>query len=522
MSSFLPRLEETLVDLLLYGDSGALRVSVDRASWTFYVQAGVMVGVSSEPPPEEVPFDGTRLAADMLVAAMQARGAIWEFDEQASPPEFGIFDARRALVDAVGRARAAHELLRYLEPVLEGWPELKVDPDTLTGDVEIQRWLQTLDGLAPGNTRLIHAPSRPGPALGALWVAWKLGDLDLHEGAIEDEDPYEVVDPIASMDAGSPTDHGEPITASLAATEDDPLPTEETAEDDSATARSHEPPAPTRCDASRGPGGSTGDPFVAGVALARAGKAAEALPLLEEAFEEDPDRPGVEEWLGYARFAACRDSDPDRARSGLTLLRDVMYRTGPTGETPILPWILMARAQFERGDLLQARSLLDSVLEREPDDPEAMHIDSLLRAAEEELEKARQKPEGISLARIFRMTGGVALLALLVVATRVVENTSPPHTDYAPEVADLVPLRELHRLTRGWVGVTAPSWTASPGPDELHRLCRTIGEAVHMDDYETLLLLSAQGTLLTECGVPIDGDPGSPAPPHTGGRSSGQ
>ncbi len=518
MSTFLPRLEETLVDLLQYGDTGALRVSVDDASWTFYVQGGVLVGVASDPPPDEIPFDGTGLAADLLTAAMLAKGALWDFDDQASPDDFGIFDIRRALVDAVGRAREAHELLRFLEPVLEGWPELHVDPDTLTGDEEIQRWLETLDGLAPGNTRLLSAPARPGPALGALWVAWKLGDLDLHEGGLVDEDPSDVIDPSPPIDPAMQVEISEPVAAALAAADEGELPREDTVEQDSSTALSHDGPTGEHPASGRGPGGRPRDPSVTGVALARAGNAADALPLLEEAFDEDPERSGLEEWLGYARFAACRDTDPDLARSGLTMLRDVMYRTGPTGETPILPWILMARAQFERGDLLQARSLLDAVLERERDDPEAMHLDGLLKKAEEELEKARQKPEGVSIARIIRMTSGVALLAFLVVATQVVENAPPTHTNYAPDVAELVPLRELHRVARGWIGVTDPTWTTAPGQAELHHLCLAIGDKVSMDDYETLLLMSAQGTLLTECGVPIDTQPkaGAPTPPADG------
>lgn len=502
MTSFLPALEDTLVDLLHYGDTGALRVTLEERRWTFYVQGGILIGVEREPPVAEAAPDATEHAARLLVEAMQAKGALWDFEEGGAPDDFGLYDVRRALADAMGRARDAPELIRMLQEVLDGWPELKVDADTLSGDPQVQAWLQTLDGLSPGSQRLTQAPARPGPALGALWVAWKLGDLDLHIGSIEDEEPSDVID-IHGQDPVVDDPH---VPAEVAAL-DEHDPHEETAEVEEETAQTlhtHPSNADTRRRLLEELAGrnrtAREDPFIVGVAKARAGEAQEALPLLEASWEEDPDRPGLEEWLGYTRFAACRDSDPDKARHGLAMVRDAMYRTTPSGETPILPWILMARAQLERGDLVQARSQVNAVLEREPDDPEAMFLEAELRKAEAEADKLKDREEGISLARIARMTGGVALVAVLVLAVQVQETNTEPRSNYAAQAPESIPLRELHRVARGWVGVTAAEWAPPQGEVALRDACEQVAEAVYMNPDETLLLLSDPGVPLTECG----------------------
>lgn len=511
MSAFLPALEDTLVDLLQYGDTGVLRVALAERRWSFYVQGGVLTGVEREPALPEPAADPTAMATGVLVEAMTAKGALWDFDEGASPDELGLYDVRRALADALGQARPAFDLMRALQPVLDGWPELTVDADTLSGDPAVQRWLQSLDGLGPGNTRLLSAPPDPGPALGALWVAWKLGDLELHTGAIEDDDPSDFVERPQAQGleeelaaVGSGGDPGEHHEEDTDGHDEETAQTVRTGGGGMRAAdrrRVLEELAERNRDARP-------DGFLAGVAHARAGDAAAALPLLEEAWEADPERPGLEEWLGYTRFAACRDSDPDKARAGLGMLRDVMYRTGPSGEPAVLPWILMARAQLERGDLVQARSQLDAVLQREPDHPEAMHVDGELRKAEEEAARAAIRPEGVSLRRIASMTGGVVVLAAIAVSVQVVDRTAP-RTDYSDQVAAVASLRELHRVSRGWIGVVAAGQAVPEA--SLPDTCEAIAGAVAMDDYETLLLLSDEGLRLAECGVRLAADPPPPA-----------
>lgn len=508
MTSFLPKLEDTLIDLLHYGDTGALVVSDDVRTWTFYVQGGVLIGVERRPalPPGD-DADPAAAAVLAMTEAMATRNALWDFQEGTGPNDFGLYDVRQALTRALAQAREPSDLIDRLMPVLEGWPELRVDPDTLTDNTEVQSWLSTLDGLGPGSERMVHAPPHPGTCLGALWVAWKLGDLDLHGSAIDDAADSILPDDelVADADTARPTeevDHPhfpEPIDQDEVDDVDDV---------DELTQTHHTEPIRPRGSPREGSSGFVAtarkDPFLQGVALARGGAVEEALPLLEAAFDDDAERPGLEEWLGYTRFAVCRDQDPERAKGGLTLLRDVMYRTGPTGETPILPWILMARAQFERGDLVQARGLLASVLEKEPDDPEAMHLDSQLKHAEEEARLARVKPEGVSVARIVRMTGLVAILAALVVSIQVVERYQPPRTDYAPQFQEIVPLRELHRVPRGWVGVPMPGSEAEQSAANALAACQKLAMATHLNQRETLTLVSSRGLLLAECGERLE------------------
>lgn len=515
MSSLLPKLEDTLVDLLQYGDSGLLVVSGEAARWDFYVQGGVLVGLARRPAPDDPAQsaeDPSSFAATLLREAMQAQNALWDFQEGVGPEDFGLFDARLALVEAVACARDFSDLLERVRPVLDGWPELKVDPDTLTPDRALQRWLVTLDGLAPGSERLTHAPGDAGHCLAAVWVAWKLGDLDLHTAALVDDaqeswPPEDESDPptgpgAAAAPAG-PAERGEPVA------HDHDHDAHDEAEHDEATlthrtAPTATGPQPGREDRSSQAVPARQDPFVLGVALARAGDVGPALPLLQAAFEDDPDRPGLEEWLGYTLFAACRDTDPTKARHGLSMLREVMYRTSPTGETPVLPWLLMARAQFERGDLLQARSILGSVLERDPDDPEAMHLHERLKAAEALAEQVRHKPPTVSVARIIRMTSLFAVLTGIILVVQVVERYQPPRTDYAPQFAEIAPLRELHRVHGGWVGVTLAGTEPDSSPQAALRACRALAAASHLHETETMTLVSERGMVLAECGERLE------------------
>lgn len=495
VTSLLPKLEDMLVDLLQFGDTGALRISLGLRQWTLFVQGGVLVGIDRAPGWEPPPPDGEDPARRLLVEALSAQGAIIEFAEGQGPADFGLYDVRLALGEALGEARPTHVLLEMLKPVLEGWPELRADPDTLSSDPRVQAWLASLDGLGLGNTRLLYAPPRPGPALGALWVAWKLGDLDLHAAAIDDEDLS------GSFRARAPAPSAAPVEG--AAFDD-----QEEAHDEE-TARSHGT-APTWTTAhthrSAGPEGPgilrrpPRDPFLEGVSRARAGQPVEALPLLEAAWEEDPERPGLEEWLGYTRFAALRESDPEKAKAGLAALREVMYRTGPTSETPILPWTLMARAQYERGDMVQARSLIDTVLQREPDDPEAMHLDGLIRQAEARMAEIRSGPPPVSWRRIAGLTGGVAVLAALVTVLRVADQPRPTRDDYASAYQDVLPLRELHHLSGGWVGVVLPGWEGEGDPARALAACQELARRAAMDRQDTLFLLSDAGAPLAECG----------------------
>ncbi|MCK6507877.1 hypothetical protein L6R53_31670 [Myxococcota bacterium] len=513
MSSLLPKLEDTLVDLLQYGDSGLLVVSGEAARWDFYVQGGVLVGLARRPAPDDPAQsaeDPSSFAATLLREAMQAQNALWDFQEGVGPEDFGLFDARLALVEAVACARDFSDLLERVRPVLDGWPELKVDPDTLTPDRALQRWLVTLDGLAPGSERLTHAPGDAGHCLAAVWVAWKLGDLDLHTAALVDDaqeswPPEDESDePTGPAEEIAPGADGPP--GELGDLDHDP---HEEVVHDEATFTHRTAPTTTggrtgREDRSSAAVPSHPDPFVQGVALARAGEVSQALPLLQAAFEDDPERPGLEEWLGYTLFAACRDSDPAKARHGLSMLREVMYRTSPTGETPVLPWLLMARAQFERGDLLQARSILGNVLAREPDDPEAMHLDERIKAAEALVEQARHKPPTVSIARIIRMTSLFAVLTGIVMVVQVVERYQPPRTDYAPQFAAIAPLRELHRVHGGWVGVTPAGTEPDSSPQAALQACHALADATHMHPSETMTLVSERGMILAECGERLE------------------
>ena len=511
MSSFLPKLEDTLVDLLQYGDSGVLTVSEEGTRWSFFVQGGVLVGVARHPSPGSAPTadpaadpaaDPSAVVSAVLREAMSPRNALWDFKEGVGPDEFGLYDVRAALVVAIANERTLDDLLDRLRPVLEGWPELRVDPDTLTPDAALQRWLVSLDGLAPGNERLTHAPGDPGPCLAALWVAWKLGDLELHASALVDDaqDSIPPVDETGETPGPTPDPTPDPSPGRPGTDEADP---DEEAEHDEPTATHRTEPvatSPLRDERSSAVVSARKDPYVQGISLARAGEVVKALPLLQAAFDDDPERPGLEEWLGYTMFSACRDSDPARARHGLSILREVMYRTTPTGETPVMPWLLMARAQFERGDILQARSILGNVLEREPDDPEALYLHERILVAEARVEQARHKPETVSLARVFRMTGLVAVLAGIVLVVQVVERRAPPRADYAPQFAELAPLRELHRVEGGWVGVTLIGTEPDSGPPAALKSCLALASAVHLQDHETLTLVSERGMVLAECG----------------------
>jgi len=506
----LPLLEDTLVDLLRYGDTGALRVQDEICRWTFYVQGGVLIGVEREPPeahPEDE--DPTGHATAVLAEAMGARNALWDFEEGGSPEDFGLFDARHALTEAMCRARELPDLLGCLQPLMDAWPRLTIDPDTLTEDPEIQAWLRSLDGLGPGSERLTHAPSQPARCLAVVWLAWKMGEFDLglsgsggedliDDGETQEEAALDDDTDLARAHAAHVDPH-EPFHESFH---------EEGAEGDELS-HTHQtellergPPPPHQ--APEAVASPTRDPLVEGIALARAGSAEQALPLLEEAWEDDPDRPGLEEWLGYTRFTACRESDSDVARAGLTMLRDVMYRTGPTGDPPTLPWLLMARAQLERGDLLQARSVLDGVLAREPGDPEAQHLDSRLKSLEAEAEALRQRPKGTSMARVLRLSALLGLATAIGLVLQVVERQGPPRTDYSAQFAQIVPLRELHRVPRGWVGVAQPGWAGETSPTTTQTTCWDLAEATHMDASETLTLLSDAGVVLAECGERLE------------------
>ncbi|NOY25360.1 MAG: hypothetical protein GXP62_05760 [Oligoflexia bacterium] len=514
MTSSLPKLEDTLVDLLRYGDTGALVVSVDQQKWTFFVQGGVLVGVVRDPPlPPIDPADPTATAVLAITQAMGATQPIWDFLDGEAPTDFGLFDARRAMTRAISQVRSASDLVHRLKPVMDGWPELRVDADTLTADQDVQRWLETLDGLGPGGERFTHAPPNPAECLAAAWVAWKLGELDLHESALDDglysmipddepqDEPVDEPDTEVGPSLRPGTDSYCDGDAFAVA------PTDQEARSLAANTEPIEPIEPVLA-----PDEATidvvanirDDPFIQGVALARGGAVAQALPLLEAAFALDSERPGVEEWLGYTRFAACRDDDPERARAGLSLLRDVMYRTGPTGETPVLPWLLMARAQFERGDLLQARSLLGNVLEKVPDDPEAMHLDGRIREMEKKVSQLRDRPKGISLVRLMRMIALVATLAALVLGVEYTQQYEPPRADYSAEFEKVAPLRELHRVPRGWVGVTLPGAPAETNHAASIEICQALASATHINDQETLTLLSDQGLVLAECGKRLE------------------
>ncbi len=485
MTSFLPKLEETLAELLQYGDTGLLAVQDEAGSWGFFVQSGALVGIrggSAQAGQEEEgeEQDPERRAIRCLVEAMRAGSPMLEFCPDEAPEEFGFFDARRVLSAAVGEARAVPVLLERLRPVLEGWPELRVEPETYSELPAMQEWLGSFNGLAPGSARLARAPTEdPGLCLAAIWLAWRLGDLEVHgQGLVEDGG--ESVLPQEEVVEAEPAE--DPPTA--------PSLTHRTERTARSSSGGHAPVPPR-----------TFDPYLRGLSLARAGQAAAALPLLEQAFAEDPDHPGLEEWLGYCRFSACRESEPERARKGLEMLRDVMYRTGPTGEMPLLPWTLMARAQLERGDLVQSRSILNSVLERDRNDSEAQQLEARLAHAEAELEAARTRTTSrISWPRVALLLGLLLIVVLIYHLSVWMQTSGPVREDLAPTVAHIAPLRELHRLDGGYVGVTAAGSPADASPELALALCQQLAVALTVDRRESITLVSDAGALLAECG----------------------
>lgn len=475
MSSFLPSFEETLAELLAYGDQGALALRGQGAPIVFHVQGGVLVGI--EGPAPVAGEEAEAWAVRSLVAALSAVGAEVDFLPDAAPAAFDFYDARRLLPAAVARVRELPELLERLRPVLEGWPELRVEPEAFTDNPVVSAWLGGFDGLAPGSARLARAPSSEAAlSLAVLWVAWKLGDLDVRATGLIDDAEESMEGPAAEPDPDEPTE---------------PPPPEEPTEN-SVTSRS----APSVQRAPR-----PVDSYHTGLALARAGQPSRALPLLEQAWLDDPDRPGLEEWLGYCRFVVCRESEPERARAGLELLREGMYRTGPSGELALLPWTLMARAQLERGDLVQARSILNSVLERDRTDPEAQNLAHRLEHAEAQAEAARQKAgPAISWSRAAALVAGVAVLALLVHIALMDPPLGWEREDLAPAYVSVLPLRELHRVTGGYVGVTAPGSAADANAELALQGCQRLAQALSMPETETLTLLADAGFVLAECG----------------------
>lgn len=486
MTSFLPKLEETLAELLQYGDTGMLAVEDEDRTWGFFVQSGALVGVRGGSTPAGEEEDPEQRAIRYLVEAMQAGSPLLEFRPDEAPEEFGFFDARRLVTIAVSEARPVADLLDRLRPVLEGWPELRVDPEAYTDQPAMKQWLGDFNGLATGSARLARTPTDEAAyGLAAIWLAWRLGDLEVHG--------QELVD-----DAGESNLPGDDASAP------EPVDLQELAEDP------HTLPSvtnQTERTATSAHGRSTSasvksvDPYLRGLSLARADQTAAALPLLEEAFADDPDHPGLEEWLGFCRFTVLRDSDPARAQSGLEMLRDVMYRTGPTGEMPLLPWTLMARAQFERGDLVQSRSILNSILERDRNDTEARQLEARLARAEAEQEAARVRPTGpVYWPRVVVLFGLLFAALATYHFTVWVQGSPPIRVDLAPAVAHIAPLRELHRLEGGFVGVTAAGSPADASPPQALAVCQLLAAELYPTEGETITLVSDAGALLAECG----------------------
>ncbi|MCB9779329.1 MAG: hypothetical protein H6742_12250 [Alphaproteobacteria bacterium] len=519
MTSFLPSLADTLIDLVHYGDTGALRVTDEGREWVFHVQGGILVGVQRAPPlPEDL--EGSELAARCMTEVMELKTPLFSFEEGSGPDSFGLFDVRHALGLAMGDTRSVDELLRALEPVLDAWPELRADADTLSPDVAVQRWLATMDGLAPGIDRIRSAPPPASRSMAALWVAWKLGDLDLHDDQLIDDEPEAVA-------VGNTTEEESPLapegtrSGAFGAVGGEPHADE--VDGDEATAQTAHTALTAHTDVTaltqsfaeklakavdKEPSSSIitavlPDPFVAGVALARAGDAPRALALLEAAWEEDPERPGLEEWLGYTRFTALRESNPEAARQGLAMLRDVMYRTGGGAEQPTQPWVLMARAQFERGDLLQARSVLDTALDRESDDPEAMDLDARLKKAEAEAEALRQRRSRPSGVRIALLLIGVAILVAAAVVWQLTRPAiDPPRVNHARSYSQTVMLDELYLVDSDWFGVYPAEQT--PEPDDAWNDCQALAEVTELAPSHSITLVSRSGVPLAECGTRFD------------------
>ena len=454
MMTSLPLLEDTLVDLLQYGDTGALHVQQQLRRWTFYVQAGALVGLEREPgPPRGDDEDPTTWAAGLMAEAMRARDALWDFEEGQGPADFGIFDARHALPQAMSEARNLLDLLRRLQPVMHAWPRLTVDADTLTDNPSIQRWLRSLDGLGPGDERFTHAPTSPGLCLAVVWVAWKMGDLELGAWGHAAEELIDDMDEVAVEIAAERA--AERVAESAVATPAEPGSTPAARYDASRPAWGPEQPSNTGGRALRnqtvgkesgvrtrpGPDPTlTHDPLVEGIVLARAGQTLAALALLEAAWTDNPDQAGLEEWMAYARFSANRERDPAAARTGLATLRDVMHRTDPVGDLRPLPWLLMARAQLERGDLVQARTILDQVLDRNVENFDAQELDEQLRAREAEAEAHRTPPRREPASKTAVALGLLVLLAAILISVQVVQPPPQVRPNHASEYAQVVKL----------------------------------------------------------------------------------
>ena len=137
-------------------------------------------------------------------------------------------------------------------------------------------------------------------------------------------------------------------------------------------------------------------------------------------------------------------------------------------------------------------------------DPEAQHLDSRLKSLEAEAEALRQRPKGTSMARVLRLSALLGLATAIGLVLQVVERQGPPRTDYSAQFAQIVPLRELHRVPRGWVGVAQPGWAGETSPTTTQTTCWDLAEATHMDASETLTLLSDAGVVLAECGERLE------------------
>ncbi|MCB9759947.1 MAG: hypothetical protein H6739_08955 [Alphaproteobacteria bacterium] len=110
--------------------------------------------------------------------------------------------------------------------------------------------------------------------------------------------------------------------------------------------------------------------------------------------------------------------------------------------------------------------------------------------------EARARKRRIILAVVALISAGVAAAAVL---------TAPPSEDErmnrASAYSHIASFEELHDLDGDWVGVVASDWAGAADPAVALTACEALRAEVALGEGRTVLIATADGDTLAECGA---------------------
>lgn len=135
--------------------------------------------------------------------------------------------------------------------------------------------------------------------------------------------------------------------------------------------------------------------FKRGQSMFRAGRIVESHPLFRGAHEKCPEEIEFRAWYGYTTFYLNHGRDDEAAAKGLSMLRQAVDDNGKQERKHDAIWLLLAKAQHQRGDALQARRTLVQVIKMNAANSDAVRL--LRRIDEEQQAEANARKQADSL-----------------------------------------------------------------------------------------------------------------------------